>query len=70
MNFGGKLNKKFYGTFGDASIVSFGYDKILSEKGGAVIVKNKSVYFKIKKYLISNPFLKKFRKKKFKKIIL
>ena len=71
LNFGGKLKNKFFGSFGDAAIVSFGYDKILSEKGGAVIVKNKSVYFKIKKYLISNPvFLNvNLDKNKFKKKI-
>ena len=48
-----KAKNKFW-TLGPEA-VSFGYDKILSEKGGAVIVKNKLVYFKIKKYLISNP---------------
>jgi len=59
LNFGGKLNNKFYGSFGDAAIVSFGYDKIISEKGGAVIIKKKKTYLKIKKYLASNPFLLK-----------
>jgi len=57
LNFGGKLNKKFYGSFGDASIVSFGYDKIISEKGGALIIKNKRIYLKTKKFLKSNPIL-------------
>jgi dTDP-4-amino-4,6-dideoxygalactose transaminase len=57
LNFGGKLNNKFYGSFGDAAIVSFGYDKIISEKGGAVIIKEKKFYLKVKKYLISNPIL-------------
>ena len=67
LNFGGKLNKKFYGTFGDASIVSFGYDKIISEGGGALILKNKKIYVKIKKFLKSNPVLIKasINKKKF-----
>ena len=45
LNFGGKLNKKYYGSFGDASIVSFGYDKILPESGGALMIKNKKKIF-------------------------
>ena len=59
LNFGGKLNNKFYGSFGDAAIVSFGYDKIISEKGGAVIIKEKKFYLKVKKNLIPNPILYK-----------
>ncbi len=59
LNFGGKLGKKFYGSFGDASVVSFGYDKIISENGGAVIIKKKSIYLKIKKFLKSNPIFYK-----------
>lgn len=67
LNFGGKLNEKFYGSFGDASIVSFGYDKIISEKGGALIIKKKIIYLKIKKFLKSNPILIKvdINKKRF-----
>ena len=55
LNFGGKLNKKYYGSFGDASIVSFGYDKILPESGGALMIKNK------KKFLFIKDFFKKSR---------
>jgi dTDP-4-amino-4,6-dideoxygalactose transaminase len=71
LNFGGKLNSKFYGSFGDAAIVSFGYDKIISEKGGAVIIKKKKTYLKIKKCLLSNPIFLKIdlNKKKFTKKI-
>lgn len=57
LNFGGKLNKKYYGSYGDASIVSFGYDKIISESGGALIVKNKNKHLKIRKILKNNPML-------------
>ena len=68
LNFGGKLKNNFFGSFGDAAVVSFGYDKIISAKGGAVIVKNKSIFSKIKKYLNANPFFLNVNldKKKFK----
>ncbi len=67
LNFGGKLNKKYYGAFGDASIVSFGYDKILSEKGGALMIKNKKKFLFIKNFFKKNPefFEFKFNKKSF-----
>ena len=57
LSFGGKLNNKYFGSFGDASIISFGYDKILSEAGGALIIKNKKIYFKVKKIINDNPVL-------------
>jgi perosamine synthetase len=54
LNFGGKINGQYYGSFGDASVLSFGYDKILSEKGGALLVKNKRLNLIIKKFLKKN----------------
>ena len=65
LNFGGKLNQKYYGEFGDASIVSFGYDKILSEKGGALMIKKNFYTLRIFK---KNPEFFEFRpiKKNFK----
>ncbi len=67
LNFGGKLNKKYYGSFGDASIVSFGYDKILPESGGALMIKNKKKFLFIKDFFKKNPefFESKLNEKKF-----
>jgi dTDP-4-amino-4,6-dideoxygalactose transaminase len=56
LNFGGKIKDKYFGSFGDASIISFGADKILNIGGGALIIKKKSIYDKVKKFLIKNPF--------------
>ena len=69
LNFGGKIKGKYYGSFGDASILSFGYDKILSEGGGALLVKNKKKFLKIKSLLYKNPILEKIKinEKSFKK---
>ena len=53
--FGGKYNKKFLGSFGDASILSFGYDKILSHKGGSLILKSPEIYKNCKIFLRENP---------------
>ena len=61
LNFGGKFNNKYYGSFGDASIVSFGYDKILSESGGALMIKNKKKFLFIKNFLKKNPEFFEFR---------
>ena len=71
LNFGGKIKGKYYGSFGDASILSFGYDKILSEGGGALLVKNKKKFLKIKSLLYKNPILEKIKinEKNFKKKI-
>ena len=68
LNFGGKINGEYYGSFGDASIISFGYDKILSENGGAIVIKSKKLFIKIKKFMKLNPiFLNfEFNQKKFK----
>ena len=57
--FGGKIDSSYLGSFGDASILSFGYDKILSYKGGALLVKSKFLYKKCKKYLVKNENLNK-----------
>ena len=67
LNFGGKIYGEYYGSFGDASIISFGYDKILSENGGALIVKSKNLFTKIKKFMKLNPifFNFEFNQKKF-----
>ena len=69
LNFGGKYQNKYFGSFGDASILSFGYDKILSESGGAVMVKSKKKFLSKKNFLKSNPeFLNfNFNKNNFKK---
>ena len=52
--FGGKLNSAYLGSFGDASILSFGYDKILSYKGGTLLVKSNLIYKRCKFYLTKN----------------
>ena len=52
--FGGKLNSTYLGSFGDASILSFGYDKILSYKGGTLLVKSNLIYKRCKFYLTKN----------------
>tara|TARA_X000000950_G_C13869024_1_gene642094 strand:+ start:935 stop:1633 length:699 start_codon:yes stop_codon:yes gene_type:complete len=67
LNFGGKFNKKYYGSFGDASIVSFGYDKILPESGGALMIKNKKKFLFIRDFFKKNPefFESKLNEKKF-----
>tara|TARA_B100000963_G_scaffold351739_1_gene363827 strand:- start:45119 stop:46048 length:930 start_codon:yes stop_codon:yes gene_type:complete len=57
--FGGKLNSSYLGSYGDASILSFGYDKILSYKGGALLIKSKLMYKKCKVYLTKNKNLNK-----------
>jgi len=57
--FGGKLNSTYLGSFGDASILSFGYDKILSYKGGALLIKSKLIHKKCKFYLTKNKNLNK-----------
>lgn len=69
LNFGGKKYGKYYGSFGDAAVVSFGYDKILSERGGALIIKNKKIFINVKKILKKNPLLYQFNfnKQNFKK---
>ena len=56
--FGGIYKNKYLGSFGDASILSFGHDKILSYKGGALVVKSKSVFNECKIFLKKNPLLK------------
>ena len=67
LNFGGKFKNKYFGSFGDASILSFGYDKILSEKGGALMVKSKRKFLFAKKFLSKNSefFDFQFDEKKF-----
>ena len=57
LNFGGKLNNKYFGSFGDATIVSFGYDKIISENGGALAIKNKSFFNFTRKIQKKNPIM-------------
>lgn len=75
LNFGGKKWNKYYGSFGDVGVISFGYDKILSVAGGgALIIKSKKIFIKIIKFLKKNPLFYKFNfksknfKKKFNKL--
>lgn len=56
--FGGKYKKKYLGSYGDASIFSFGYDKVLSYKGGALAIKSKKIFYECKTFLKKNPLLK------------
>ncbi len=67
LNFGGKFKNKYFGSFGDASILSFGYDKILSENGGALMIKSKKKFLFAKKFLRKNSefFDFQFDEKKF-----
>lgn len=71
LNFGGKLRDKYFGSYGDASIISFGVDKILNIGGGALVIKKKSIYNKSKKFLLKNSFFSdiNFNKKKIKEKI-
>lgn len=57
--FGGKYKDKFLGSFGNASILSFGYDKILSHKGGSLIIKSSKIYKQCKGFLKKNPVFEK-----------
>lgn len=50
LSLGAKYNSDFVGTFGDASVFSFGRDKIISSvSGGMVVVKNQILSKKIRK---------------------
>lgn len=59
--FGGIYKKKHLGSYGDASILSFGYDKVLSHKGGSLIVKSNKIFNKCKTFLIQNPLFKNIK---------
>ncbi|KKR21901.1 MAG: DegT/DnrJ/EryC1/StrS aminotransferase [Parcubacteria group bacterium GW2011_GWE2_39_37] len=49
--FGAKYNGQFVGTFGDAAILSFGADKVISSvRGGAVITDNEEISKALKSY--------------------
>ena len=67
LNFGGKFKDDYFGSFGDASIVSFGKDKILNIGGGALILKSKFINNKIRRFLGKNSFFSELNlnKKKF-----
>ena len=48
---GGSINGKKLGSFGDASVISFGYSKILDcGGGGCVLTDNEILYNSILKY--------------------
>ncbi len=54
---GAKYNGKLVGTFGDASFLSFGRDKIISSVfGGAIVTNNDFLAEKIEKEIASYPF--------------
>jgi len=56
-SFGSTYNNKLLGTFGDAAILSFGRDKVISSVfGGAVISSNKQIIQKIKTAQQQLPF--------------
>ena len=59
--FGGIYKKKYLGSYGDASIFSFGYDKVLSHKGGGLIIKSKKIFDQCKIFLKKNPLLKNIK---------
>lgn len=56
---GGRIGNKYLGTYGDASVFSFGYDKIISEKigmAGAILLKNEGLYKNAISFLDRNLF--------------
>ncbi len=52
--FGTKYEGSVLGTFGDISIFSFGYDKLISGAGGALVLKNKKDFLKALDIISSN----------------
>ena len=58
LSIGGKINHKPIGTYGDVSIFSFGYDKIISSAGGGVAFKNEEDFNRAKKLIEKNDILK------------
>jgi len=55
---GGEVNDKPIGSYGDISVFSFGYDKIISAAGGGIALKNKEDFIKAKKLIEKNNILK------------
>ena len=54
---GGKFKGKALGSFGDVSIFSFGYDKIIDVGGGgAILTDNSDLHEKCKRFLDNNKF--------------
>jgi len=57
--FGTRFNNQLVGTFGDAAILSFGADKVISSvRGGAVITNNELISIELKKYQENLPLSK------------
>lgn len=67
--FGGKINEKYFGSFGDYTVGSFGQGKIIDMLGGGFVSTNdKNIFLDIKRnyHLLKNYNLK--NKEKFKKM--
>ncbi len=58
LSIGGKINNKPIGSYGDVSIFSFGYDKIISSAGGGIAFKNEEDFNKAEKLIEKNEILK------------
>ena len=55
LGLGGDINGVPFGSFGDVSIFSFGYDKIVDVSGGgALVTNNEDLFEKCKKFLHQN----------------
>lgn len=58
LSIGGRIGDAAIGSFGDLSIFSFGYDKIISETGGALVLQEKEKFLAAKKIIEKNEIFK------------
>ena len=56
LSFGNSFENRRIGTFGDTSVFSFGYDKLITGAGGALALKSKEDFLKASKFLHENKF--------------
>ncbi len=65
LSFGNKFKNQTIGTIGDISVFSFGYDKLVTGAGGAIVLKNKVDFLKSKEIIDKNQLFqhKKYNKK-------